>query len=514
MLNRVDFTSYRTIIFAALIVRVIAAIFSQGYGMHDDHFLIIEASASWVDGFDYNKWLPWTEGNRGMPEGHTFTYVGLNYLLFSVLKGIGIADPKILMLINRLIHALFSLLVVKYGFKITERLSNKKNAVIVGWLLALLWLWPFLSVRNLAEVAPIPFIMWAMWLVIKRDPGFITTDSLRKVKLYWINFFYAGLLLGLATSFRYQIGVFAIGVAAYYFFKWRFREFALICLGVLLVFCLTQGVVDYFIWGYPFAELHIYTTYNMNEGTGYIPNNNYAMYLMVLMGAFFPLGILMGIGFFKSYKKYLILFLPVILFIIFHTFYPSKQERFIMTVLPAFVILGVIGYESLLSRQFWSNAWKHCYRIFWILNIPLLFAACFTYSKKSRVEAMYYIYEQQLKPKRVLFELTGETSYSMAPRFYAQRWDFAITLRDKPTQPAYVNPNLRYDLIFFYDDYRIEERRAEFDTLYPNMTLGTVCRPSMVDRLLRWLNPRNKNEYIEVWKTNVQGGLFPDEVNY
>ena len=108
------FYSYKLIIFAAIIVRLIATIFSQGYGMHDDHFLVIEASASWVDGYDYNNWLPWTEGNAGIPEGHSFTYVGLNYIYFSIMKFLGVTDPKILMIVNRLIHALASLIVVWY----------------------------------------------------------------------------------------------------------------------------------------------------------------------------------------------------------------------------------------------------------------------------------------------------------------------------------------------------------------------------------------------------------------
>ena len=495
MLNRIDFSSYRTIIFVALIVRLIAAIFSQGYGMHDDHFLVIEASGSWVDGFDYNRWLPWTEGNRGMPEGHSFTYVGLNFLLFSFLKGIGIADPKILMLLNRLIHAVFSVLVVKYGFKITEKLSSRKNAVLVGWILALLWLWPFLSVRNLVEVVPIPFLMWAMWLLIKDH------DELGKVN--WQNYLYAGLLLGLATSFRYQIGVFAIGVAAFLFFKWKFKEFALLSGGVLIVFALTQGVVDYFIWGYPFAELYVYATYNMNEGTEYIPNSNYFMYIIVLMGAFLPLGLLLGVGFFNSAKKYFILFLPVLLFIIFHTLYPSKQERFILPVLPFFVFFGVLGYESLLQKQFWASLWKYTLKVFWVINIPLLILACFTYSKKSRVEAMYYLYENDLHPDRILYELTGETDYSMLPKFYGTCWDVTADKRESQDQKPKVYDTVEHDHIYFFDDHRLDERIAEYKEVYPNMTKAKVCEPSMADAFLRWINPRNKNEYIEIWDTNV-----------
>ena len=43
-----------TIIILALVFRLIAAIFSQGYGMHDDHFIAIEEPWSWTEGKDYN----------------------------------------------------------------------------------------------------------------------------------------------------------------------------------------------------------------------------------------------------------------------------------------------------------------------------------------------------------------------------------------------------------------------------------------------------------------------------
>ena len=67
-LFKIDFSSYKTILVAAVFIRLIAAIFSQGYGMHDDHFLVIEASASWAHGYDYNHWLPWSPLSDGKPE--------------------------------------------------------------------------------------------------------------------------------------------------------------------------------------------------------------------------------------------------------------------------------------------------------------------------------------------------------------------------------------------------------------------------------------------------------------
>ena len=79
MLKKINFSSFKTILIFGLVFRLLAAVFSEGYGMHDDHFLTLEASASWANDYDYNGWLPWSETSTGKPEGHSFTYVGLNY---------------------------------------------------------------------------------------------------------------------------------------------------------------------------------------------------------------------------------------------------------------------------------------------------------------------------------------------------------------------------------------------------------------------------------------------------
>jgi hypothetical protein len=484
-----SFSSYKTILFCAIFVRLIAVLFSPGYGMHDDHFLIIEASASWVDGYDYNHWLPWTEGNTGMPEGHSFTYVGLNYLYFAAMKLIGIVDPQLLMLGNRFLHALASLVVVWYGMKITEKLSSKENAVKVGWILALLWILPFVSVRNLVEVAALPFLVSGVWILLKNA-------SLK-------NFLIGGLLIGMAVSFRYQIGVFAIGIAAYYFFKGQFKLCFTFSAGILIVFGITQGLVDYLIWGYPFAELHSYVTYNMKEGTTYLPNQNYFMYFIVLTGSLFvPLGLVMLVGFFKSYKQYAVLFIPTLVFILFHTLYPNRQERFILSVLPFFIILGVIGYQLFKDSVFKARLWKASMIIFWVLNIPFLFLASTMYSKKSRVEAMNHLYNNQMENERILLEGSAANRVSMMPKFYAKSWYCTFVERTDTTMDLKVNPVMDYDYIFFFDEKDLTKRIQQYKQLYPNMKLEKKSYPSTLDVLLRELNPRNANEYIEVWKTN------------
>jgi len=484
-----NLNTWKGVLFVAFAARMIAVIFSPGYGMHDDHFLIIEASSSWVDGYDYNNWLPWSPNNAGHPEGHSFTYVGLNFIYFYLMKWIGIVNPKMLMFLNRLLHALASLAVVHFGMRITEKLSDRPTALRTGWFLALLWILPFVSVRNLVEMAAAPLLIYGTWLILKEE-------RLR-------NYFLSGMIIGMSVSFRYQIGVFAIGVGIYLLFVQKWRSFLLFALGNALVFGVTQGLVDYLIWGYPFAELWGYVTYNIKEGTQYLPNQNYLMYLLVIMGCFFvPLGLILGYGFFRAAKKYAVLFVPTFAFLLFHTFYPNRQERFILSIIPFFLILGVLGYQLIKESAFKQKIWKVSVVVFWVLNIPFLFFASTMYSKRSRVEAMYSLYGKKEKIDLILLEGSASGRVSMLPKFYSKHWMATQVERTDSNSDLRVNPELNYPYIFFFDEKDLKQRIELYKTIYPKMQLEARCYPSLLDQLLRELNPRNANEYIEVWKTH------------
>lgn len=490
----IDWTSLRTIVFVGLIIRLIAAIFSEGYAMHDDHFLVVEAAGSWADGTDYNHWLPWSPDNTGNPEGHSFTYVGLNFIFFYLMKLIGIADPKTLMLINRLIHAVFSLLTIRYGYKIAEKLRSKQVAVYVGWTLALLWALPFLSVRNLVEVTSIPFLMASVWFTVKEE----TKRS----------FFIAGLLLGIAISFRYQIAIYAVGAGAYLLFTKRFQQLFSYSFGAVVVFCITQGVVDFLIWGYPFAEFKAYVIYNMNEGTGYMTYNqdNYFMYFYVLFGfMLFPMGILGFLGYFSTWKKYAAIFVPTCLFLLFHSWFPNRQERFILTIFPLVVMLAYIGIDHMRSKPFWDKFWRISWVSFWVLNIPLMLIISIMPTKKSRIDTMYSLYGKAKGHEVILIEATGEMNPEMMPFFYSGKWNYTMTERRKEdtTSMDIINHSPK-DFIFFFGKENLHGRIESFREYYPKMRLVERINPSLVDRVLQSINPRNSNSYVEVWETNAR----------
>jgi hypothetical protein len=512
---------FQSIIIIALIVRLLAAFFSQGYGMHDDHFLVIEASQSWVDGTDYNDWLPKTQraiapSIEPVPQGHSFFYVGIHFLCFGFFKAIGIADPKIKMLLIRLIHALFSLIVVVIGYKITLKLTNEKYARQVGLLLAVLWVMPFLSVRNLVEVVCIPLLLLGCWYLIMAD---------FKKQVLWY-FLLSGFVTGLAFSIRFQSAFFILGMGIYLLITKKFKGLVIFSLGTLISILAIQGIVDYIIWNRPFAELMEYVRYNIAHKYDYGANVP-EMYPLVLIGLLIPpIGLFLFFGFFRTWRKYTILFIPVMLFFAFHLYFPNKQERFILPILPFIIILGAIGWNEWVEiSKFWQRKpglLKGCWVFFWIINLIMLPVFTLTYSKKSRIEAMYYLYKKE-PVRQILIEDTNRKGVLALPNFYAGQWMVHYQLSKSQTGDSTMFGELKsnkhyykeiYDKYFFvlhpecFPKYvlfignsRLDERVANLKSVFPVLKFEKQIESGFIDKIVYKLNPVNKNDDIFIYST-------------
>ena len=265
----------RVILFAGLIIRLLAVIFSKGFGWIDDQFLVIEIAQSWVDGTDYYHWLPGTPGNAG-PTGFSFFYPGLHYLFLSFLEWLHIFDPQVKMLFVRLIHALWSMLIVYFGFRIARHFSDRKTASQIGWVLALLWFFPFLSVHNLVEFVSVPFLLWGLFLIIKNE------DSSKNY-----IFLFAGILLGMAFNTRFQTILITGGFGLVLLYNKKWKQTILVAAGVLISIFLVQGLIDWIIWGKPFTQLIHYVTYNTTHSGEYTSGPWY-VYTLFILGMLIP----------------------------------------------------------------------------------------------------------------------------------------------------------------------------------------------------------------------------------
>jgi hypothetical protein len=492
----------RNVMLIAVALRLLAVFTAPGYLMHDDHFLVVEAAASWADGEDYDDWLPWNQKGEKVVHPANFAYVGTQYVVFEALNALGIEDPQVKMLVVRFLHGLYSLLIVFFAFKITQKLSNDRNALLVGLFLAAAAIMPNFSVRQLVEFICIPPLLWATWVLVKHQ------DHLR-----WQHFVWAGLGIGLATGFRFQCGMFGIGFGLALLFKRQFLGAILLGMVSLLTFAIAQ-IQDYFIWGEPFTQLRAYISYNDTHAGNY-PNGPWYMYLLTLAGFLVPpVSVFLMFGFFASVRKHLIVALPALVFLVFHSVFPNKQERFIFPVIPYIAILGVIGWSGwMVKSTFWqarTKLWRGLVLVFLVLNTAGLLVLTFTYGKRSRVESMSYLYAQgDLENFMTVFL----ESSSMPPLFYTGSWEANYWFQPGQTKADVQHSDICRmadrrtipNYILFYGDRGLDEHVALFDAEWGGIAYATTIEPGFLDRVLHRLNPNNnKLETVHIYRASQQ----------
>ncbi len=515
------------ILLLALTVRLIAVFFARGYMMHDDHFLTIEPSGSWAVGKNFNQWLPGIGNNNPHPEPISFFYLGGLFLLFKLFHFIGIENPDTQMYLMRFTHALYSLLIVYYGFKITELLSDKKRAIQAGLLLALIAILPNFSVRNLVEMVCIPPILIGFYVLVKNIPfknikiggmqigaASQTNGSASSKPLLYLLL--AALLMGLAVGVRYQTGLLVALVGLVILIFHSFRYAFIFGVTSFAAFFLTQAD-DILLWGgEPFQHLKGYFEYNKKNASNY-PGSPLA-YLSFISGFILPpVSLFLVAGFLRSWKKQLLIVLPIFGFVLFHIFYPNRQERFILPALSFVVIIGVIGWNELIqSSTFWLKRTKlirGSWIFFWTLNILAMLIFCFTYAKKSRVEAMNFLYAQG-DCRNFALEFTHSEGGAMMPQFYSGIWtsyfywkkgddpmSYILNMRhDEEVSKNDMMPRLEPNYYLFYDDLDLEKRVQHIRKHYPGLTYQTTIESGWFDVLLHSLNPKNSLEKIHIYK--------------
>jgi len=484
----------------AILFRLLAVFFAKGWGMVDDHFIVIESAGSWTDGYDYNDWLPGSNQNHG-PTGHNFFYPGLHFVLFTFLNWMGITGPQDKMFIVRLIHAGLSLITVYYGYRITEKLDGKRTARLAGLLLAVFWFMPWMSVRNLVEMTSIPFLVLGYWVTLHP----------RAYLKPFIFYFLAGLFFGLAFNIRPQTLFFPVGFGIVLLFQTKWKELLAVATGSILVVALVQGGIDFFIWGKPFVEMLAYLNVCITERNDYIslPWYNYFLTLAGLLIP--PVSLFLLFGFIREWKRHLIVFLPVLLFLIFHSYFPNKQERFILPVIPFIIITGAIGWNRFVEKSgFWGRnkrlmtlSWS----FFWTINVVLLVAFSLTYSKKARVEAMSYLSKYPNIQTYAVLDSRNEPE--LMPKFYLGQWPrcfsetskspavdsvLHLAARSKTTPPAFV---------LFTTDREISPMVEKARIFFPFLVYETTIEPGNMDHFIHWLNPVNKNRRIVIYRNTA-----------
>lgn len=138
--------------------------------------------------------------------------------------------------------------------------------------------------------------------------------------------------------------------------------------------------------------------------------------------------------------------------------------------------------------------------VFWTLNTLLLAVLCVSDSKRSRVEALYALREER-PLKGLLIEDSIEGEAPMPPLFYLGQWDVNVVPWTDPAADLLLhlerfNDSAKPDVVLFFGLEEVQQRMVRTSmALGPLRVIGTA-EPGLVDRVVHWLNPVNRNETI------------------
>jgi hypothetical protein len=198
-------------------------------------------------------------------------------------------------------------------------------------------------------------------------------------------------------------------------------------------------------------------------------------------------------------------------------------------MLPFFIITGCIGWNQFVEKSdFWHKRpkfLKGLWTFFWVFNFIVLALMSTAYSKKSRIEAMLYLYNYRNNIEAVVLDNNHRNEPSFIPLFYLGKWvdiyqvnknlvlkdtlnyypetHYQKAVRSITTLDSIANTKYPQFVIFYYNT-NLEDRIAEYKRYYPDLTYETTIEPSNLDKLMHWLNPNNLNQVVIIYRTQKQ----------
>ncbi len=485
-----------------LFLRLVAAFTAHGYYAFDDYYCVVDIAWDWTNGINSGNWF--VDDYEKNDTLRTIYYPGIIYLLILFSKYLFfLKDPFYQMIAVQVFHAVVSLLIVFYSYKISEIISNKRTALIVGLLMSCMWFFPFLSVRTLIEWFSIIPILSAIYLLYKND----FSSNFKNTVL-------TGLLFSIAFALRFQTAFILVGILIPLVYKKHFKY--ILYTGITFVFftVLLQGVVDFYVCNKPFGKLIEYVNYNIEHSGDYITRPIYDYIIIIPLLFLPPIGLFIFMGSLSafSFKKLPYLFWSILVFLMFHSIFENKQERFIFTILPIIIIAGTISMTEFLKSPFWQKRKRlisFSWMFFIVANTILLTFMTLNYTKKSKVEMSRFFYEN-LKTGTVVFENVPEESTNVVPEYYAGKRVKRIDINNK-TEYYKIDTALKTKVNIEFVVFEVkptekldENRLSEMKKTLPNLTYVKRIEGGTIDNFRFKLNSILKNFEYEVYSNEIK----------
>jgi hypothetical protein len=328
---------------------------------------------------------------------------------------------------------------------------------------AALFLMGFYFLSPLALTRPMFESLCAPFLVLSALSGQHYLESKRPIQLV-----IALILLTAASLFRFQAGVCILALVALPFLTRRPKDLLFLAATASLCF-LTTGLFDLWLRGEFHASLKAYLHYNLNYSSTYgmTPFYTFGLLLVVMTIPPFFFSRYAGFRWRTGYRGLLVPLLYFILFVVAHSVVPHKEERFMIPILPLFLIL-----LAPLAAYFIEKKAKIRIGIFLGLNFILLFLTSYNIAQNNVVELGIFLHQH---PKIHTVKSVGSTLV-LTPQAYIAR-DIEWKAFDSKMEGCQSVVVCRSDLV------------AQVPELEKNFELIRAFKPGFLESILVRLNP-------------------------
>jgi len=153
-------------------------------------------------------------------------------------------SPTAVMILGRSFYALVSMVIVALVYRITDLLSDKKKAWIVGTIAAISCIMPSFGIVYLVSTfIGLPFLLYGLLVILRQE---VLRDAKHKHKLHRSSFLIAGFSLGLSVCLWRQSAFLLIGILIILLSRREHKECLLTLIGSMIAIGLVIGMLFIF----------------------------------------------------------------------------------------------------------------------------------------------------------------------------------------------------------------------------------------------------------------------------
>jgi hypothetical protein len=326
-----------TAVVAGALVRLLCACIGVGFHARDDYFHVLEPALHWLRDPSFD----WQHSDVSGAGYRSHLLPRLVWLALTGLTSLGITEPEAQLRGLYVLCGLYSLLSLPGMARLAGDAFGPRAAAVAAWLGSLFFAMPYAGTHLLIEAMAMPPLVWGLSLVSSRGWG-------RRVA--------AGFLLGLACWWRLQVASAIVGLGA--LLLWRLQQparraevlgtGAALAMGVGVAFLL-QGAFDSWTTGTFLGPLWENLRINLNPDPGLSRSGPMAFLGLWLALTVPPATLWLAPGMWRAARRAPQVAWPFAAFVAMHLAVPHKEDRFMLPVLPLFLVLGAAAVT-------WLNA--------------------------------------------------------------------------------------------------------------------------------------------------------------